>query len=170
MTDKTIMISRADGGRNEGNPAGGRDHAPSRGRNRSGPVAGGGLSLRPPHLARVVPGRRPVISPALDQVGRRLCACAVARLISANKVSAGADPEWTFTGSALLLANPFGWRLGDALEPGARDHSRGDAVMGPERDDHPIVTTQLRKRAGWVRVSPSAQCSRLSPRTVTKHK
>ena len=67
-----IIVSRADAGRNEGNPAGGRDHAASRGRNRSGPVAGGGLLLRPPCLARVIPGHRPVISAALDQVRRRL--------------------------------------------------------------------------------------------------
>jgi hypothetical protein len=32
-----------------------------RGRNRSGSVAGGGLSLRPQRIVRVVPGRRPVI-------------------------------------------------------------------------------------------------------------
>jgi hypothetical protein len=44
-TETTIMISRADGGGDQGNPAGGRDHAPSRGRDRSGPVAGGGLWL-----------------------------------------------------------------------------------------------------------------------------
>jgi hypothetical protein len=49
------MIIRADGGRNQGNPA----DAPSHGRNRSGPVEGRGLSLRPPRMARVVPGRRP---------------------------------------------------------------------------------------------------------------
>jgi hypothetical protein len=69
-TSTAIMISRADGGRNQRDPAGGRDHAPSGCRNRSGPVAGGGVSLRPPRLARVVPGRRPAISPALDQVRR----------------------------------------------------------------------------------------------------
>jgi hypothetical protein len=53
------MISRADAGRDQGNPASGRDHAPSRLRNRSGPVAGSGLSLRLPRLARLLPGRRP---------------------------------------------------------------------------------------------------------------
>jgi hypothetical protein len=58
-TETIIMISRADGGRNQRDPAGGRDHAASRHRNRSGPVAGGGVSLRPPRMARVVPGHRP---------------------------------------------------------------------------------------------------------------
>jgi hypothetical protein len=70
-TDTTIMISRVDGGRNQGNPAGGRDHAPRHGRNRSGPVAGGGRSRGPPRLARVLPNPDRLIYPALDQVRRR---------------------------------------------------------------------------------------------------
>jgi hypothetical protein len=40
--------------------------------NRSGPVAGRGRSLKPPRMARVVPGRRPVNFPALDQIRPRL--------------------------------------------------------------------------------------------------
>jgi hypothetical protein len=51
-TDKTKMISRADGGAiEESLPV--ADHAPSRQRNRSGPVAGRGLSMRPGRMARV---------------------------------------------------------------------------------------------------------------------
>jgi hypothetical protein len=41
---------RTDRGRHQGNPAGGRDHAPSGNRNRSGAVAGRGLCLRAPRM------------------------------------------------------------------------------------------------------------------------
>ena len=40
------------------------------------------------------------------------------------------------------------WRFGDALEPGARDHPRGDAVIGAGRDDRPIVTEQPAEARG----------------------
>jgi hypothetical protein len=37
---------------------------------------------------------------------------------------------------------------GGSLEPGARDHPRGDAFIGDGRDDRPIVTEQLAEARG----------------------
>ena len=36
----------------------------------------------------------------------------------------------------------------DAVEPGARDHPRGDAVIGAGRDDHPVAAQQFAKARG----------------------
>jgi hypothetical protein len=92
-TDKTIMISRADGGHNIRKSCRWPKHTASRGRNRSGPVAGGGLSLRPPraYLALYRDADR-LISPALVR-STTVMRAACDRSAVASEIDLGETPK-----------------------------------------------------------------------------